>query len=326
VYSIRIKGKTLAGWVFAVVLGLGLPFLAGTARADSARTGGDANAKTVQPGVPVPLPHNLEIPHYEPGRAPFRNGETLVYGASWMGVPAAEATVIVAKDRQQPSSWTGKLWIHTSRAVDMLYRMRDYVDESFSRDSLRPAAMHILQHEKQRHDVWSVTFDDDAHLVTSLKRNAEGRTWIRKFSGGEPWGPFSGAMLALSLPLTVGKTYTFDIFSGGNRYVVAFNVEKRESITTPLGTFQALRIVPSILWLSQGKFRNQVSETVVWVSDDESHLPLRIEVAAYIGNIRVDLEQVQHGPEMKMSAPQTAMTYHPEQGVSILTSLTALLP
>jgi hypothetical protein len=175
--------------------------------------------------------------------------------------------------------------------------MRDYVDEDFSRENLRPQEMHILQHDNQRRDEWSVRFDDGAHLVTSAKKNAEGRTWVRKFSGGEPWGPFSGAMLALSLPLTVGETYTFDVFSGGNRYVLAFNVQKREPIITPMGTFRALRIVPSVVWLSDGKFRNQVSQAVLWVGDDERHLPLRIEAAVYIGRISVDLVQVRNAPE-----------------------------
>jgi hypothetical protein len=291
--------------------------------AQVAPTRSATTANAARQNGPLPLPPDLPIPHYNPGPPPFRNGETLVYAASWMGIPAAQATIIVARDRAQPSAWSGRLWINTSRAVDVLYRMRDYVDESFSRDSLRPAAMHILQHEKQRRDVWSVTFDDDAHVVTSEKKNAEGRTWIRKFSGGQPWGPFSGAMLALSLPLTVGETYTFDVFSGGNRYVVAFDVQKRESIETPLGTFRALRIVPTVLWLSQGKFRNQVSETVVWVSDDASHLPLRVEAASYIGSIRIDLAQVQHGPTMKPAPPQTAAA--PLHSSSVLTTLSFLL-
>ncbi len=251
---------------------------------------------------PIPLPSDLVIPRYDPGPPPFRSGETLVYDASWVGIPAAEARIVLLNDRTHPESWTGKLWIHSSKAVDLLYRMRDYVYEDFSRGSLRPQQMYILQHDNQRRDEWSVRFDDRDHLVTSAKKNAEGRRWVRKFSGGEPWGPFSGAMLALSLPLTVGETYTFDVFSGGNRYVLAFNVQQREPISTPMGTVRALRIVPSVVWLSEGKFLNQVSKTVVWVTDDERHLPLRVEAAAYVGSIRVDLVQVRNAPGPRFAA------------------------
>jgi hypothetical protein len=252
--------------------------------------------------TPIPLPSDLDIPHYDPGPPPFRSGETLIYKASWLGIPAADARVVILKSGLSGRAWTGQLWLRSSPVVDVLYPMRDYVNENFNRDDFRPLEMHILQHEKHRRDDWSIHFDDREHLVTSVKRNAQGRTWVREFSGGEPWGPFSGAMLALSLRLTVGETYTFDVFSGGNRYVLAFKVERRESIATSLGTLPALRIIPSVVWLSEGKFRNQVSEMVVWVTDDERHLPLRIEAAAFIGSIRVDLAQVVNGPHPDTAA------------------------
>ena len=278
--------------------------------------------------APIPLPPDLPIPRYYPGPAPFRNGETLVYEASWVGIPAAEVRVVLLKNGVDGESWTGKLWLRSSTAVDLLYRMRDYIYEDFNRDDLRPREIHILQREKQRHDEWLIRFDDREHLVTSAKRNAQGRTWVREFSGGQPWGPFSGAMLALSLPLNVGETYTFDVFSGGNRYVLAFNVDRAEPITTPWGTLRALRIIPSVVWLSEGKFRNQVSQTVIWVSDDEQHLPLRIEAAAFVGNIRVDLAQVLNAPQPNAGAPAapTIKAFECEQCFSLFTPISVLTP
>jgi hypothetical protein len=294
-YSIRIKSKTLVSRLLLICL-----LIAGTAIVAAGLELPSSKASDPPTGLlrpaPVPLPSNLVIPHYYPGPPPFRSGESLVYQASWLGIPAAEARIVLSKNESDRPSWTAKLWLRSSTEVDLLYRMRDYVYEDFNRDNLRPRDMHILQHEKRRRDEWSIRFDDQDHLVTSAKRNAQGRMWVREFSGGEPWGPFSGAMLALSLPLTVGETYTFDVFSGGNRYVLAFNVDRRESITTPLGTTRALRIIPSVVWLSEGKFLNQVNKIVIWVADDEQHLPLRIEAAAFVGYIRVDLVRVFNSP------------------------------
>ncbi|MGH7840040.1 MAG: DUF3108 domain-containing protein, partial [Candidatus Binataceae bacterium] len=156
--------------------------------------------------------------------------------------------------------------------------------------------LYIVQHEKSRLDFWRATFDDSAHLVTAVKTNRAGRTWIRRFSGGEPWGPFSGAMMALAQPLTPGATYTVDVFSGGNRYVFAFAVLKREQITTALGSFAALRIEPSAVWLSENSFRSQTSSMTVWVTDDARHLPLRIESAVFFGTVRADLTQILQAP------------------------------
>ena len=325
-YSIRVKWKTIVGRLLLISLATCCTAL-GPANVKLPRQAA-VRRPSLQLPVPVPLPSNLAIPRYNPGPPPFSGGETLVYEASWVGIPAAEARIVLLNNRAGGRSWTGKLWLHSSTAIDLLYPMRDYVYEDFDRDDLRPREMHIFQHEKQRRDEWSIRFDDREHLVISTKKNAQGRTWVREFSGGEPWGPFSGAMLALSLPLAVGETYTFDVFSGGNRYVLAFTVDKRESITTSLGTLRALRIIPSIVWLSEGKFLNQVSKTVLWVTDDDRHLPLRIEAAAFVGSIRVDLAQMLNAPRPTFAAAavHNVRAFPGEQTFSLLTPLASHIP
>lgn len=262
---------------------------------------------------PLPLPVDLKIPRYTPGPLPFRSGETLVYEASWVGLPAGETRITLNQNKTHPEWWTGQMWITSSKPVDLLYRMRDYISEDFARASLAPNDIYIRQHEKQRQDEWRVSFDHDDHLVTAVRKNKAGRTWIRRFSGGDPLGPFSGAMLALSQPLRVGETYTFDVFSGGNRYVFKFDVLTRERITTALGTFDAIRIEPSVVWLSEGSFRSQARETTIWLTDDQRHLPLRIESAVFIGNVRADLVQVinARGPALKPASPAEAAAKNP---------------
>jgi len=304
VYSIQAQWKTFMGWALLPILALAASKICTFAAGPPHHGRRAITPKFARQPRPIPLPTKLAIPQYQPGPAPLRNGETLIYEASWLGIPAARARIVLLDSQSNGATWTGKLWIRSSRAVDLLYRMRDYVDENFSSVNLRPQEMHIVQHDNRRRDQWLIKFDDTAHLVTSARKNAEGRTWLRQFSGGEPWGPFSGAMVAMSLPLAVGQTYTFDVFSGGNRYVLAFAVQMRESITTALGSFRALRIAPSVVWLSESKFRQQVRNTVLWLSDDERHLPLRIEAATFVGSIRVELVRMRNPPGPMIAAAQ----------------------
>lgn len=262
---------------------------------------------------PISLPPGLDIPSYTRGPAPFRSGETLVYDASWEGVAAARVRIMLSRPAKRPQSWTGQMWLKSSKVVDLLYPMRDYFREDFSSATWRPSDIMILQHEKQRQDQWRAEFSDGGSFITSVKRNRAGRTWTRRFVGGRPWGPFSGAMMALSQPLAPGKTYTFDVFSGGNRYVFAFKVIGRERLTTALGTFDALKVEPSVVWLSEGSFRKDATQTTLWISDDARHLPLRIESAVYIGSIKADLVQVTNGPggDLKAPAVQSASMTEP---------------
>jgi hypothetical protein len=250
------------------------------------------------PTLPVPLllPGNLHIPTYAPGPIPFRSGETLVYRASWMGVPAADARVLIVHNKLNPQWWTGIMTLNTSDVVDVAYRMRDVFRENFDFTSLRPNDISILQHEKQRLDQWRVNFDHDQRLVTAVKTSRHGKITTRRFGGGDPLGPFSGAMMALSQPLRLGESLTFDVFSGGNRYVFAFRVLARERITTALGTFDTLKIQPWVLWLSEGSFRSQTRETTIWVTDDARHLPVRIEASVFFGDVYADLIEIDGAP------------------------------
>jgi hypothetical protein len=308
VYSITRKWKTAAaGMAVCALVAIFAPALAGDSRA---LAGPPATAaprprrpRVIRPHPPISLPPGLDIPHYPRGPSPFLSGETLVYDASWEGVPAAEVRIVLARPIRRPESWTGQMWLNSGKIVGPLYRMRDYFREDFSYQTWRPSGMLILQHENRRQDEWRVTFSDGGRLVTSVKKNRDGRTWTRQSAGGEPWGPFSGAMMALSQRLAPGETRIFDVFSGGNRYVFAFKVIRRERLVTALGTFDTLRIEPSLVWLSEGSFRSQASATTVWVTDDARHLPVRIESAVYIGAVRADLVRMTNGPGPDLNAP-----------------------
>jgi len=289
----RATSASLAAFVIGIAA-VASAVISAHAQADPPRA--PAHRRVLPAPAPVALPGDLKIPAYAPGPSPFRDGETLVYRASWMGVPAAEARVTVVHNKLHPDWWTGQMWLNTSAVVDVVYRMRDFFREDFDYTSLRPDDIYIIQHEKQRLDEWRVTFNRNDRLVTAIKKSRHGKITTRRFSGGDPLGPFSGAMMALSQPLKPGDSLTFDVFSGGNRYVFAFKVKGRERITTALGSFDTLKIEPWVLWLSEGSFRSQARETTVWVTDDSRHLPVRIAAAVFFGNVYADLAETSGAP------------------------------
>jgi hypothetical protein len=291
--GIRAASASLAAFAIAVAA-LAIAVISGHAQAVA--PGAQAHARLLPTPAPVALPGDLKIPAYAPGPSPFHNGETLVYRASWMGVPAAEARILIMHSRRHPDRWTGQMWLNTSAVVDVAYRMRDFFRENFDYTSLHPDDIYIMQHENQRRDEWRVTFDRDDRLVTAIKKSRHGKITTRRFSGGDPLGPFSGAMMALSQPLKPGESLTFDVFSGGNRYVFAFKVIGRERVTTALGSFNTLKIEPWVLWLSEGSFRSQARETTVWVTDDSRHLPVRIAAAVFFGSVYADLAEISSSP------------------------------
>lgn len=243
---------------------------------------------------PKPLPKGIRIPDYSPVRIPFHSGEQLVYQASWIGIPAAGGKVVLHTDHANPGLLSAEIWIKTNHLVDVLYRMRDYLRETFGAKSLKPSQLYIRQNEGHRHDIFNVTFDHHDRVVTLVKHGPRG-VKKRKFLSSNPSGPVSAAMMALSQPLKVGESLRFDAFSGTTRYVFNLYVAGRDRIRTPLGDFDAFRIVPSITYLSDGTLNDKVHNTVLWVSADARRLPLRIQSAVFIGRVSIDLVKVIDG-------------------------------
>jgi len=234
---------------------------------------------------------DIRIPSYTPVRIPFRPGQSLTYRVSWAGIPAAGATIAMHPNPDHPELWTGEVHVATNKLVDLVYRMRDYVRENFDRASLAPSDVYIKQSENRRRDEYIIHFDHRAGVVDMLKRNPR-RSENVKFHSPNPAGPISGPLMALSQPLVVGSTLVFDVFVGHNRYVIALKVERRERLRTALGDFDTFRITPTMLYLSDNQARTKAREVTVWVSDDQRHLPLRVQAEAFIGHITADLVEV----------------------------------
>ncbi len=241
--------------------------------------------------TPLALPADVKVPTYTPDNFPFHDGERLVYEASWLGIPAARGWFELHRNKKNPALWNVEAWIQTNPVVDLIYRMRDYMRERITVGSLKTQDIYQIQHENKRANEYTITFDEHSGLVVSTKKNHKG-TETHEFIATDPFGPISGAMMALTQSLAPGDRLLFDVFSGTNRYVFDFNVEGKERIQVPVGTFNALKVSPGIVYLSNGKLRSQARETTIWISDDKRHLPLRMEAATFIGTVRADLVQI----------------------------------
>jgi hypothetical protein len=295
----QMRPKALAGVALAaLILTIGAVALVSAAPVDSDPT---ASAQPAHPHkhrhlptpapTPMALPPDIEakLPAYKAGPIPFHDGEQLIYQASWLGIPAAQARLEFHKQQNKsPQRWLGEIWVETNAFADLFYKMRDYAKESMAADTLHSSGFNLVQHEKSRLNYYDVTMDRPARLVTMTKKNHKG-TQSKQFISSDPWGPISGAVMALTQDFTPGKTYAFDVFSGSQRYVFAFVVDKREKIHLDLGDFDAWKIVPDVWYLSDDTIRTEASSTVLWISADERHLPLRIQAQAYIGYVRADL-------------------------------------
>jgi hypothetical protein len=252
-------------------------------------------------GAPLALPEDVHVPVYEPGPTPLQSGERLGYRFSWIGIPAATATVTLNADGPDSRQWTAQGWITTDRPIDLLFRMRDYVREDFDQISYDPHDLFIRQDEKRRLGLFTATFDNGSHVVTAIKRHRD-HSEIHRFGGGNALGPFSAAALALSQRFEVGRRFVFDICGGRNRYVLSFYIDGREKLDTALGDFETFRVIPSLVYASDPAAFKETRRVVFWISADPRRLPLRLEASTFIGTVRADLIRIEEPDVLRPAA------------------------
>ena len=243
-----------------------------------------ASPKTLPAGVAEP-------PVYKIGPIPYHGGQRLVFEASWLGIPVATARFEIHDARKEPGLLSAEGWVETNKYADVLFKMRDYMTEDVDQRTLASRKMYIRQSENKRHNDFKADFNRSTGLVTLTKHNRKGEQ-VKEFISTNPWGPLSGALMALSLPLEPGKHFAADVFTGSTRYIFEFNVAAKEKITTGLGTFEAYRLIPRVDYESDGKLSQSASEIAIWVTADDRRLPLRVESQAFFGRVQADLVQV----------------------------------
>ncbi|HEU4630754.1 MAG TPA: DUF3108 domain-containing protein [Gemmatimonadaceae bacterium] len=89
-----------------------------------------------------------------------------------------------------------------------------------------------------------------------------------------------------TIPLEVGRTYTFDRYFRPDRNPVTIKVVRRERIKVPAGTFDAVVLQPQIK--TKGLF-GEDGHAEVWLSDDENRIMLQMKSDLKIGSLNLYL-------------------------------------
>lgn len=83
-----------------------------------------------------------------------------------------------------------------------------------------------------------------------------------------------------------GDKIPFTMFLDDKLYSLYIKYMGKEVITTKMGTYSAIKIMPLLI---EGTIFKGGEKMTVWVSDDENHVPLRVDSPILVGSIKVDL-------------------------------------
>lgn len=103
---------------------------------------------------------------------------------------------------------------------------------------------------------------------------------------GQPLDDGSFLYFLRTIPLEVGKTYTFDRYFKPDRNPVVVTVARRERIRVPAGEFDAVVLHPKIK--AKGIFA-EGAKAEVWIADDDGRMMLQMKTRLPFGSVTFQL-------------------------------------
>ncbi len=232
---------------------------------------------------------------------PFARGEKLSYDLFWTFVRAGTATLetLPGAEAEGERAVHFRALAQTTPFVDKFYRVRDQIQSWVD-----PKVTHALLYQKDQSEGdyvrnYVIRFNTQNNMAY---RYSKGTLKNAVIINPGTFDPLSMLFLFRTQPLAVGFEFAAPVTDGDKAVVGKARVIRRETITTPAGTFDTFLVEPEIKDIG-GVFRKSPSATLqVWITADERRLPVRVKSKVVVGSFSMDLTAYE-GPQQ--ASPQT---------------------
>jgi hypothetical protein len=246
------------------------------------------------------------VPAYQPKFYPFKGGEKAVYRASWNGlvsVATAEiyTTPTVVAGRQV---YNVQVKAKTSRALDLIWKMRDTIHSTFDAKALMPSRFRFHQWENSRVIHTEARYSDSTKRWTVTRQQVGKRMKSYEFDSQNTLDPLTAVYLARSIDFRTGDRLYFKLFGGRYRYLLELHIEGKEPVSLESGkTVEAYRIVPRLQNVSKRGYAERMNEAVIWISADERRIPIKLSSKIVFGSVYLELIDDKHATQSTSIQP-----------------------
>jgi Protein of unknown function (DUF3108) len=227
-------------------------------------------------------------------RVPFKAGERFSYDVKFGSLRVGHATLALTGS----DTAHGQSVMHVLFAVQgsaLLYHVNDTTESWFD-----PSTMTSYR-------FWQDINEGGHHVHRRFEFYPESQTMQQEGKASEPSvpNPLDDATFLYFVrtqPLVLGKTYQYDRYFRPRINPVVLKVLRKEKVTVPAGTFDAIVVQP--IFKTAGIF-SEGGHAEVWVSDDSTRAVLQIKSKLTFGSLNLYLRTMGYGPE---TAADTAAT------------------
>jgi len=218
----------------------------------------------------------------------FPDGQTYVYGVEWHVFNAGTTRVTLRDDGSAQHVTATAV---SSGILNSFYKVNDHAEAFF--DPHRFCSQRVLKHieEGSRARQMELNFDYARGKGVLSERNL--KTGEEKHEENDipscVIDVVSGFYYVSSLPLQVGSTYAFLVNDGGKTNIVEAQVEARDKVKVPAGSFDALRVrTEATSGLMKGR-----GTVWAWFTDDSNHTPVMMRSKLSWGTLLFRLLEIE---------------------------------
>jgi len=221
---------------------------------------------------------------------PFFVGEELYFEVRWMGLLAGNASMAVSAQvtRDGRDVYHIRSLAESSNLFSLFYNVRDRGETFVDVHELYPWFFQLDQREGSRSTQRTVTFDQQRGIAIYSK-NQQIPQELKVPVGVHD--SLSSFYLVRTMPLRVGQSVHLNTFSNGKTYDVEVQVLRREKLEAYWGTVDTLVLQPLMRFQ---EILRQKGDVLIWVTDDERRIPIRMMTAIKVGSIEAKLIDVKN--------------------------------
>ncbi len=214
--------------------------------------------------------------------------EVLNYQVEWRFMTAGRVKVAVTKSA---SAANGKLEVQSLGIVSMLFKVNENY-EAVWRPDFCAQSTHLFSEENKRHRETTILYNGPGNKTQFVEKDLVKNTTISNSIAVPACvaDVLGGLQKLRALKLTPGTSSQIPISDGKKFVEVKVDVQEKENVKTATGTYKTVRMEA---FLFNGVLYDRAARCLVWVTDDEKRIPVKIQILMrlHIGTVTLLLDQ-----------------------------------
>jgi hypothetical protein len=225
----------------------------------------------------------------------FRNGETFSYKASFLFLSHIGDITIAAQEQQLDGRAVMCVTTDTkTRNLSLIYTYYNQAQVVFDRKTGQLLSVKEKGADSKRASDTELVFDYATRTAQYTDRVRTERSTVMPIPEGDPVDLISALVQTRDWNMKPGDKRNLLVQFGRELYPLVIQADHFEEVRTPLGTYQTLVLVPRMDTNPKGIFKKG-GEIKVWISQDASSLPVKMQLSMPFGAISMLLNKYE-GP------------------------------